>query len=225
MKDDFREGFYEDLGVDPGATQDDIKRAYRNLASRVHPDQNRSSRAAAEAMKAINRAHENLRNPETRRRYDEWLRQKPERERQERQAREQEQQARERQAREQQEREQRERGARQGGSPFAAENTAAAPPKPLIPSWLAVPLTVIVVGGLLLLAVRGLHAMALAGWLGNGDIYLLIVFGAAGLLFLLIAIAGRGGDVISALEKSRQRKVQTNRPRRPVDGDKGDFDE
>lgn len=61
---------YETLGVERGASQEEIKRAYRNLARRYHPDANRDDPEAAERFKEIGRAYEVLSNPEKRQRYD-----------------------------------------------------------------------------------------------------------------------------------------------------------
>ena len=61
--------YYETLGVDRGATDDDIQRAYRKLARQYHPDVNKAP-DAAEKFKKINEAYEVLRDPEKRRRYD-----------------------------------------------------------------------------------------------------------------------------------------------------------
>jgi molecular chaperone DnaJ len=63
------EDFYELLGVQRSATEDDIKRSYRRLARELHPDTN-SDPAAEEQFKKITLAYETLRDPERRRRYD-----------------------------------------------------------------------------------------------------------------------------------------------------------
>jgi molecular chaperone DnaJ len=60
---------YDVLGVDRNATDDEIKRAYRELARRYHPDGN-ADPGAEERFKEISAAYEMLRDPERRRRYD-----------------------------------------------------------------------------------------------------------------------------------------------------------
>ena len=61
---------YETLGVARGASPDEIKRAYRNLARRLHPDANRDDPAASERFKEVTRAYEVLSDPQKRQRYD-----------------------------------------------------------------------------------------------------------------------------------------------------------
>ncbi|MDY7013771.1 MAG: molecular chaperone DnaJ, partial [Cyanobacteriota bacterium] len=61
--------YYELLGLSRDATQEEIKRAYRRLARKYHPDVNQEP-GAEEKFKEINRANEILSNPETRARYD-----------------------------------------------------------------------------------------------------------------------------------------------------------
>ena len=60
---------YQVLGIDRGATADDIKRAYRKLARQYHPDANPDP-AAAERIKEVNAAYEVLSDPAKRERYD-----------------------------------------------------------------------------------------------------------------------------------------------------------
>lgn len=62
--------YYGILGVHRGADQDEIKRAYRKLARRYHPDINKGDRSAEEKFKEITEAYEVLSEPEKRRRYD-----------------------------------------------------------------------------------------------------------------------------------------------------------
>lgn len=63
--------YYEILGVSRDADKEEIKRAYRRLARKYHPDVNKES-GAEEKFKEINRAYEVLSEPETRGRYDQF---------------------------------------------------------------------------------------------------------------------------------------------------------
>lgn len=55
---------YKILGVSPGASDDEIKRAYRKLAKQYHPDLNPGDAEAARKMQQINDAYERIKNPE-----------------------------------------------------------------------------------------------------------------------------------------------------------------
>lgn len=63
------EDYYKTLGVSRDASQDDIKRAYRKLANKFHPDRNKQEGASSKFAK-INEAYEVLRDPEKRQKYD-----------------------------------------------------------------------------------------------------------------------------------------------------------
>jgi curved DNA-binding protein len=63
--------YYKILGVDKKATPEEIKKAYRKLAVKYHPDKNAGNKAAEEKFKEISEAHEVLKDPEKRSKYDE----------------------------------------------------------------------------------------------------------------------------------------------------------
>lgn len=62
--------YYRDLGVSSGASEKEIKEAYRKLAFRYHPDRNRDDAGAAVRMKSINEAYAVLSDPRKRSEYD-----------------------------------------------------------------------------------------------------------------------------------------------------------
>src|SRR5256885_17149355 len=66
--------FYSVLGVGSSASQDEIKKAYRKLAKKYHPDANKSDPKAAERFKEISEANNVLSDPEKRKQYDEMRR-------------------------------------------------------------------------------------------------------------------------------------------------------
>ena len=63
--------YYSILGVDRKAGQDEIKKAFRKLARKYHPDVNQGDKASVEKFKEINEAHEVLSDSEKRQKYDE----------------------------------------------------------------------------------------------------------------------------------------------------------
>ncbi|RLD06346.1 MAG: J domain-containing protein [Chloroflexi bacterium] len=62
--------YYKILGVDRKASQDEIKKTYRKLAMKYHPDKNPNDKTAEEKFKEINEAQQVLSDPEKRARYD-----------------------------------------------------------------------------------------------------------------------------------------------------------
>jgi len=62
--------YYSILGVDRTAGQEEVKKAYRKLARKYHPDVNHGDKASEEKFQEINEAHEVLSDPEKRRKYD-----------------------------------------------------------------------------------------------------------------------------------------------------------
>ena len=62
--------YYKTLGVDKNATPDEIKKAYRTLVKKYHPDLHPNDQAAAEKFKEINEAHEVLSDENKRKNYD-----------------------------------------------------------------------------------------------------------------------------------------------------------
>ena len=64
--------YYKILGIKRDATQEEIKKAYRRLAKKFHPDLNKDDPQAKSRFQEINEANEVLSDPEKRRRYDEY---------------------------------------------------------------------------------------------------------------------------------------------------------
>src|SRR5512143_2535191 len=62
--------YYETLGVQRGASQDEIRKSYRKLARKHHPDLNPGDKAAEERFKRIQEAYDVLSDPKKRQMYD-----------------------------------------------------------------------------------------------------------------------------------------------------------
>jgi len=63
---------YQELGVDKSATEGDIKKAYKKLASKLHPDKNPGDKRSESKFKAVNRAYQTLSDAKKRTLYDEF---------------------------------------------------------------------------------------------------------------------------------------------------------
>ena len=72
MADENKRDYYEVLGVGKDATEADIKKAYRKMAQKYHPDMNPGDKEAEAKFKEVNEANEVLSDPEKRARYDQY---------------------------------------------------------------------------------------------------------------------------------------------------------
>ena len=64
--------YYEVLGVDKSASEDEIKRAYKKMARKYHPDLNPDNKEAEEKFKEVNEAYEVLSDSDKKARYDQF---------------------------------------------------------------------------------------------------------------------------------------------------------
>ncbi len=64
--------YYKVLGIDKTASEEDVKKAYRKLARKLHPDLNPNDKEAHKKFQQINEANEVLSDPEKRKKYDQY---------------------------------------------------------------------------------------------------------------------------------------------------------
>src|SRR5678815_3799076 len=64
--------YYKILGLDKNASTEDIKKAYRKLARKYHPDINPNNKEAHKKFQEVNEANEVLSDPEKRKKYDQY---------------------------------------------------------------------------------------------------------------------------------------------------------
>ncbi len=90
--------YYKTLGIAKTATEAEIKKAYRKMARKYHPDVNPNDKAAEEMFKRVSEANEVLSNPENRKKYDKYGKDWKHADEIERQKQQQQQYARQRQS-------------------------------------------------------------------------------------------------------------------------------
>jgi len=67
-----KKDFYEVLGLEKGASEDEIKKAFRKLAIKYHPDKNQGDKEAEEKFKELNEAYQVLSDPQKKAQYDQF---------------------------------------------------------------------------------------------------------------------------------------------------------
>ena len=67
---DYNKNYYQELGLDKNASEDDIKKAYRRLAHQHHPDKNAGHKDAEAKFQRVNEANQVLSDPKSKQEYD-----------------------------------------------------------------------------------------------------------------------------------------------------------
>lgn len=67
-----KQDYYETLGLNKGATEDEIKKGFRKMAKKYHPDANQNSKEAEAKFKEVNEAYEILSDPQKKATYDQF---------------------------------------------------------------------------------------------------------------------------------------------------------
>ena len=67
-----KQDYYETLGISKGASDDEIKRAYRQMAKKYHPDMNPDNKEAEQKFKEVNEAYEVLSDADKKAKYDQY---------------------------------------------------------------------------------------------------------------------------------------------------------